>query len=191
MTAKKMMIDQNELRHAALEQQLLAYQPFDDEELAARERILEFVRRQQPLTYLDNQWDHLTAGGWLLSPDGKKVLLTHHQSFGQWLQLGGHVEAGEDLLTAALRESKEESGIDDIRALSRQIFDLDVHHVPAEHGRPPHYHYDIRFLLQANTWDFVISDESDALAWFLPEKVANPQGWLHGTLKRMVAKWQA
>ena len=43
--------------------------------------------------------------------DGK-LLLIHHRKLDQWLPLGGHIELDEDPEQAALREAKEESGLD-------------------------------------------------------------------------------
>src|SRR6266576_3548410 len=43
--------------------------------------------------------------------DGK-VLLIHHRQLDKWLPLGGHIELDEDPEIAALREAKEESGLD-------------------------------------------------------------------------------
>ena len=40
------------------------------------------------------------------------VLLIHHRRLDKWLPLGGHIELDEDPETAALREAKEESGLD-------------------------------------------------------------------------------
>ena len=41
-----------------------------------------------------------------------KILLIHHRKLDKWLPLGGHIELDEDPEQAALRESKEESGLD-------------------------------------------------------------------------------
>src|SRR5271170_3505939 len=41
-----------------------------------------------------------------------KVLLVLHRKLGKWLPLGGHIELEEDPEMAALREAKEESGLD-------------------------------------------------------------------------------
>jgi len=43
--------------------------------------------------------------------DGK-ILLIHHRKLDKWLPLGGHIELEEDPEQAALRETKEESGLD-------------------------------------------------------------------------------
>ena len=42
----------------------------------------------------------------------EKILLIHHRNLNQWLPLGGHIELDEDPEQAALREAKEESGLD-------------------------------------------------------------------------------
>lgn len=41
-----------------------------------------------------------------------RVLLVHHRKLNRWLPLGGHIELDEDPEQAALREGKEESGLD-------------------------------------------------------------------------------
>lgn len=43
--------------------------------------------------------------------DGK-ILLIHHRKLNKWLPLGGHVELDEDPEQAALREAREESGLE-------------------------------------------------------------------------------
>ena len=80
------------------------------------------------------------------------MLLTHHRKFDCWLQLGGHVDEEDDsLLAAALRESREESGIQAIEPLQAMIFDIG-HPPPIKTAKEPaHVHYDIRYLLVART----------------------------------------
>jgi 8-oxo-dGTP pyrophosphatase MutT (NUDIX family) len=41
-----------------------------------------------------------------------KILLIHHRKLDQWLPLGGHIELDEDPEQAALREAREESGLE-------------------------------------------------------------------------------
>jgi 8-oxo-dGTP pyrophosphatase MutT (NUDIX family) len=42
----------------------------------------------------------------------QKILLIHHRKLDKWLPLGGHIELDEDPEQAALREAKEESGLE-------------------------------------------------------------------------------
>src|SRR5438445_7485276 len=100
-----------------------------------------------------------------------KVLLIHHRKLEKWLPLGGHIELDEDPEQAALREVKEESGLEvellgdrppttgaGTRALIAPRF-LDIHRITDSHehigmiywARPKHgtvslaraEHYDI------------------------------------------------
>jgi 8-oxo-dGTP pyrophosphatase MutT (NUDIX family) len=41
-----------------------------------------------------------------------RILIVHHRRLDKWLPLGGHIELDEDPEQAALRETKEESGLD-------------------------------------------------------------------------------
>jgi len=41
-----------------------------------------------------------------------RVLVIHHRKLDRWLPLGGHIELEEDPEQAALRETREESGLD-------------------------------------------------------------------------------
>ena len=130
---------------------------------------------------------HLTGSAWIVSPDRTRTLLTHHHKLDKWLQLGGHADGQSDLLAAALREAREESGLTRLRVISREIFDVDRHWIPPRKTDPGHYHYDLRFLLEADPAEpLAISSESKDLAWVELERVAvlNPEE----SMARMVRK---
>src|SRR5689334_5507619 len=52
-----------------------------------------------------------------------KVLLRKHDKYGIWLSVGGHIELDEDPNQAAIREVKEEVGLD-IELVSVRSFDV-------------------------------------------------------------------
>lgn len=108
---------------------------------------------------------HVTGSAFVLSPDGQSTLLTYHRKLNRWLQLGGHCDSMPDARATALREAQEESGIPGITLLREAVFDIDIHEIPATAREPAHLHYDIRYLMQAQTTAFTASDESHALAW--------------------------
>lgn len=60
-----------------------------------------------------------TSSVYIVNEDA--VFLHFHKKTGRWLPVGGHIELDEDPPTAALREAKEESGLDVelVGALSR------------------------------------------------------------------------
>ena len=79
------------------------------------------------------------------------------------------------MLASALREAEEESGLTGFRALplegGPEILDVDVHEIPARKNEPAHLHYDVRFLLRAQTNAISISDESNDLRWCTPQEI--------------------
>jgi coenzyme F420-0:L-glutamate ligase len=132
---------------------------------------------------------HVTASVLLLDHRQDRVLLTLHPRVGAWLQLGGHIEDDdESLLTAALREATEESGIPGI-TLDPVPVHLDVHPITCSLGVPTR-HYDVRFLGHAPAGaEPVLSDESDDLRWFgVDELPPNVAAELPGLIARVTGR---
>ncbi len=133
---------------------------------------------------------HYTASAWVVSGDGARTLLTHHRKLGLWLQLGGHADGERDLAVAALKEAEEESGLGGLR-VEPAIFDLDCHWIPEHKGVPAHWHFDVRFVVEAGVDEgYVVSDESHDLAW---RDIAALEADAHAdaSLRRMAGKWLA
>lgn len=116
---------------------------------------------------------HLTASAWIVDAGRTRTLLTHHRKLDRWLQLGGHVDGEADLAAAAMREAREESGLTRLQLVSPEIFDVDRHRIPARGAEPEHWHFDVRFLIEADPSEALgISEESKDLAWVRLEEVA-------------------
>ena len=153
-------------------QAIAGHSPFDPAEATSIAATLAFLEEQSRFWQRDNYVGHLTASAWVLNTAKTHVLLTHHRKLNCWLQVGGHVdESDESLLAAALREAREESGIQVIEPLQTTIFDIG-HHPINTAKEPAHVHYDIRYLLVARTMAFVVSEESNDLAWVPLTEVA-------------------
>jgi hypothetical protein len=131
---------------------------------------------------------HFTGSSWLVSADGRRVLLTHHRKLGRWLQLGGHADGEEDLARVALGEAEEESGLPGL-VLEGGIFDLDRHLIPARKADPDHYHYDVRYVVRATGEErYVVGDESHDLAWRPIVELLDEPG-LDDSVRRMARRW--
>lgn len=153
-------------------------------------RFREFMRDHADAAQRELEIGHLTGAAWLVSADGKRVLLTHHRKLQRWLQLGGHADGDVDLVAVALREAEEESGLRDL-AIEPRIFDLDCHWIP-DHGIVPgHWHYDLRYVVRCcGDEQFAVSEESLALAWCeIGAMVGSPE--YDESLQRMARKWLA
>lgn len=154
------------MHRESLLEALAVLHPFDETEKEMLGRLRDFVARNPDCFSSEFPEGHITAGAWILDYTRRYVLLTHHGKLGKWLQLGGHADGETDPLATALREAREESGLTTIRPLTDSIFDVDVHPIPAHGVKPAHFHYDIRFLMEADRGEkLCISTESRALEW--------------------------
>lgn len=125
---------------------------------------------------------HITGSAWVLSHDQTRCLLVHHAKLNRWLQPGGHADGESEIAQVALREAREETGLNRLTlpTIDGQLvpLDLDVHLIP-ERRSPDgtllddaHEHHDVRFLLIAEPdQETVLSEESHALGWFTQDEV--------------------
>ncbi len=167
---------------------LQAYQGFYPDESRTVTRYLEFVSNHPDCFERTQLKGHVTGSAWLVNTTGTHVLLTHHRKLNKWLQLGGHADGNSNVLEVALMEAREESGIDQIQSLGTQLFDIDIHEIPARKNDPAHLHYDARFALQVtgnNT--FTLSDESNALEWVEIPQLSKYTS--ETSMLRMADKW--
>jgi len=171
---------------------LQSYSSFDDIEQAHQDNMLGFVTNNKQYWKRELEAGHVTASAWLINKEHTHALLTHHRKLDRWLQLGGHIEDDNDdnVLTAALRETREESGLSDISIISEEIFDIDVHPIPASPKEAAHFHYDVRFVFGADHLDeLTISHESKNRKWFTLEEIAAMRAG--PTIDRMLQKMLA
>jgi 8-oxo-dGTP pyrophosphatase MutT (NUDIX family) len=154
---------------AAARALLSRYAPRDAAQAEIRARMLDFIDRHPRDAHRRELAEgHLTAAAFVVDARRERALLTHHRKLGRWLQLGGHCDGDGDLARVALREGREESGIEEL-ALDPAPIDLDIHPIPARPGEPAHLHYDVRFLATAPPGAVARrSAESLALGWFGP-----------------------
>jgi 8-oxo-dGTP pyrophosphatase MutT (NUDIX family) len=132
---------------------------------------------------------HVTGSAWVVSSDGRFVVLLHHGKLGRWLQPGGHADGEADVAVVALREAREETALRSLRLGGREIFDVDVHEIPSRGSEPSHLHYDVRFLLRADRAEAPVpSDESHDARWLRLEdarRLASEE-----SIERMIRKTQ-
>ena len=144
----------------------------DAHEESMRQQIIKFVEDHPDCFERSLKIGHITGSAFIINTEQTHTLLTHHRQLEKWLQLGGHSDGDHDTLNVALREAEEESGLKGIVAVSENIFDVDVHPIPSRKNEPEHFHYDIRFLFQADeTQPLTLSYESKDLAWIPLDRI--------------------
>jgi 8-oxo-dGTP pyrophosphatase MutT (NUDIX family) len=154
-------------------EQLAAHRPLTEEEAEMRARLAAFVGAHENCFDRSLLVGHVTGSAWIVDLDRTHVLLTHHRKLDKWLQLGGHADGDSDVLRVALREAREESGLTSVRPVRESIFDVDIHLIPARKTEPEHFHYDVRYALEADRGEALrMSDESHDLRWVRVDEVA-------------------
>jgi 8-oxo-dGTP pyrophosphatase MutT (NUDIX family) len=157
-------------------------------EIDITNRLTQFVEENADCFERSLQIGHITGSAWVVNKAGTHVLLTHHKKLNMWLQLGGHADGNSDILDAALREAIEESGFQTLEAVGNEIFDIDIHLIPARKTEPAHHHHDIRFVFQClENEDYIVSDESHDLAWVDIQSLENYT--TEESMLRMKDKW--
>ena len=167
---------------------LRRYRPLDQADRECRRRFIRFVETYKECCQRSLTIGHVTGSAWVVDERGEHVLLTHHAKLNRWLQLGGHADGNPDILSVAVREAEEESGLRAVEPLSREIFDLDIHLIPATDAEAAHLHHDVRFVLRAvGAENLKISRESLDLRWIKIEDLHQLTD--EPSLMRMARKW--
>lgn len=114
---------------------------------------------------------HFVASAMVVTPALDKVLMVHHNQFRAFTWPGGHADGEVDLLDVALREVREETGIDKVYPLCAAPLSLDILQVGEYEKRgeliPEHAHYCLTFGFLASEKQSLIvkEDENSAVKW--------------------------
>lgn len=155
-----------------LYEDIKSYVPFNEQEERDKEIFLHELETNPKVFTRESLLAHMTASAWIVNEDRSKVLLAHHNIYNAWTWLGGHADGEDDLLSVALREVLEESGVSFLRALSEDIFSIEVipvkGHIKNEKYISSHLHLNVTYLIEVSEKEelFIKFDENCGLGWF-------------------------
>ena len=160
------------MKPTALQEMILRYDPFDVQEREDRRMMLSYIELFDNILCRDNEIAHFTASSWIVNPDRSRVLMAFHNIYKSWAWTGGHADGDQDLLRVALREAREETGLEKIRPLAERPSSLEI--IPVDphfrKGRfvPAHLHLNLTYILEADDScpTRVKPDENTAVTWF-------------------------
>ena len=166
-------------------EEIKKYRPCNAQEQRDQALILDFLEKNGDAFLRSNLLAHMTASSWIVNPERTKTLMVYHNLYDSWSWTGGHADGETDLLSVALREAREETGIAHVRPLSPEIFSLEVLTVDGHEKRgeyvPSHLHMNVTYLLEAEESDtlHVCREENSGVAWFTLEEAlkASSEPW--------------
>lgn len=162
-----------------IKQQIREYIPYNIQEEKDKKNILLFLDRYEDAFFRKNEIAHMTASAWVTNHSRDRILMAYHKIYDSWSWLGGHCDGEEDCLKVALKEVEEEAGIKNVRAVSEDIFSLEILTVDAHIRRgeyvPSHLHLNVTYLLEAddNETVHIKEDENSGVAWYSLDDAVN------------------
>ena len=97
-----------------LRRQIEAYVPTDAREAQDKEGMLYALEHLETPLSRENPIAHFSASAWIVNPARDRVLMAWHNIYRTWSWTGGHADGEADLLSVALREAREETGLAEI-----------------------------------------------------------------------------
>ncbi len=176
----------------SLQNELQRFQPFNEQEETDTRLVMELLRTVPDLYSRENAAAHFTASAWITNAEHNQILMCYHKLYHSWSWLGGHADGEHDLRHTALREVREESGLQHIRLVSPHIFSVEILTVNGheKHGCyvPSHLHLNVTYLIEADPAEplQVKEDENSGLRWFSPEEAvrASSEPWFQERIYR-------
>ena len=157
-------------------QQLKNYQPYNEQESNDKAVMLELLEKEANIFSRENKTAHFTASAWLVNKEHTKVLMIYHNIYNSWAWTGGHADGETDLLAVAMKEAKEETGVETIVPVTEEIFSIEIltvdGHVKRGSYVPSHLHLNVTYLLEADEAEVlrVKLDENSGVKWFSLEE---------------------
>ncbi len=153
-------------------EQITSYDPYNEQEEKDKKLILDFLMKNEDAFLRSNFLGHMTASCFIVNETMDKALFCYHKIYQSWSWLGGHADGDVDLLHVAVKEAKEEAGIDTVRPYSEEILSLESlcvngHKKNGEYVSS-HLHFNVTYLLVADDKEKLIINEKEnsSLAWF-------------------------
>lgn len=180
-----------------LKEKIERYVPYNEQEEADKQELLRILELNENYFIRENLAAHFTASGWVVSPDRTKTLLAYHNLYNSWAWLGGHADGETDLLSVALKEVREESGLKEVFPVSEDVFSLEILPVfgHEKNGKyvSSHLHLNVTFLLEADPTAEIHNnpDENSKVGWFdlddVP-RVSTETWFVHRIYRKLIEK---
>ena len=172
--------------------QIENYPPFNEQEEKDKALILGWISNNENAFSRENTVAHITASAWVVNKDRSKVLMVYHNIYNSWAWPGGHADGESDLLGVAMREVMEETGIKNLKPLSKDFYAIDVLPVKSHIKRgkfvSSHIHLNATYIFEADENEELLikEDENSGVNWIDIDKMVSSSSEDH--MKKVYAK---
>ena len=128
-----------------------------------------------------------TVGGLIFNPEGNLFLMRSHKWHNMYTVPGGHIELGETMEQALVREVKEETNLDifDIKLITHQEFIYDH-----EFWKKRHFIF-FDFAARTKSTNVILNDEAQDFIWVSLDEVfkLNLDKYTRTAIERYIEKY--
>ena len=180
-----------------LYESIKTYIPANEQETRDKEIMLKHLVSDEDYFTRENQVAHFTASIWTVNKERTKTLMVYHNLYDSWSWIGGHADGIEDLSAVAMRELHEETGIQNAKLVTPDVFSLEILAVSGHMKKgkyvPSHLHLNVTFLAEADENEAltVKEDENSAVKWWTFEealRVSKEPWFVEHVYKKLIKK---
>lgn len=157
-------MDEREVKSVDTIQLLEQFVPYNEQEAQDKIVMLRYLHDFKDIYQRTNVYAHMCSSPWIINETGDKVLMIYHNIFDSWSWCGGHCDGDSDVIAVALREGKEETGLQDLQILSKELLAIDIlpvlPHFKSGKFVSAHVHLNTTFLCVAKE-DAPLQDKPD------------------------------
>ena len=151
---------------------ILSYQPKNEQEAKDKQLFLLACDMFDDVLSRKNEFMHFTASCFTVNKERTKVLCNYHIIYDTWGWCGGHADGDADLLSVALRECSEETGIkhlvvlNDGKPISIENLPVESHYKNGEYVST-HLHMNVTYLFEGDEKQalHIAPNENKAVSW--------------------------
>lgn len=178
-----------------LRKQIESYVPFDEAEEKIKDYMLKWIDTFDDVLTRENEFGHFASSAFVVNKDKTKMLVVYHNIYDAWIFPGGHADGEDNLLSVAIREVEEETGLK-TKVLDNSIYAISASPIASHMKRgkyvPAHTHLDVVYLLEANEEEPLAfrEDESQGVKWITFEEAIgdNIVDFIRPVHKRLIDK---
>ena len=147
-------------------EEIINFKPSCEQEENDKKLILELVNKYgDKLLYRESELFHITSSSLTMNKSLDKVLMVHHNIYNSWSWIGGHADGEGNLLSVAMREIQEESGVSMIKAVQEDAISLDILTTNGHRKKgkyvSSHLHLSVCYLLEGDENEELIVNEDE------------------------------